>query len=216
MHGHHHYRVLVGVVAVQVGVQGDLVQKARQGGLPLGVLHVAVDGSEQLAHVFQPGAALNVVFQLEGGGIARPSHHLLIEAGQVHGAGQGGELLQHGGKLGQLGGGLLQLRVGGGVGRHLPQGQPLTQSNVPGPVHRGLADAPGGIVDDAGEAQVVGVVVDGAQVGQHVLDLQAVKELHAAVDLVGDAVALEGHLQGVGLGVGAVEDRASSFSFMAV
>ena len=42
-------------------------------------------------------------------------------------------------------------------------------------------------------------VVDDAQVRQHVLDLRTVEKLHAAVYPVGNAVALEGHFQRVGL-----------------
>ena len=196
-------------MAVQVGVQGDLVQKARQGGFPLGVFHVAVDGGEQLPHVFQPGAALHVVFGLEHGGVSGADHHLLIEAGQVHGLGQSGEFGYHGGKLAQLSRCLLQLGVTFCIRDYIPQGQPFPDSGGAGLFQRGPADAPGRVVDDPGEAQIVPVVMDGAQVGQHILHLGPVKEPGAADDFVGDAAALEGHLQLVGLGVHPVEDRVA-------
>ena len=57
------------------------------------------------------------------------------------------------------------------------------------------------------QAQVIGRVVDHAQVGQHILDLRPIEEPSAADDAVGDAVALEGVLHGVGLGVHPVEHR---------
>jgi len=67
------------------------------------------------------------------------------------------------------------------------------------PVHRGavgegvglegvggfLADAAGGVVDDAKERDLVGGVGDGAEVGDGVLDLLAVVEGGAAGDLIG-------------------------------
>ena len=50
--------------------------------------------------------------------------------------------------------------------------------------------------------------MDDGQVGQHVLDLGPVEEPRAADDAVRDAVSLEGILDGVRLGIGAVEDGA--------
>ena len=98
-------------MVVQVGVQGDLVQEARQGRVLPGVLHVAVDGGQKLPHVFQPGAGLDVVFGLEHIGVGRPGRHFLIEIGQIHGLGQGGELVYHGGELPQLFGPFPQFRI---------------------------------------------------------------------------------------------------------
>ena len=99
----------------------------------------------------------------------------------------------------------MQLRVLPGVGDHVPQGQAVLGGDGPGLFHGGVPDAPRGIVDDTGQAQVVAGVVDDAQVGQHILDLRPVEEPGAADYPVGDAQALEGHLQLVGLGVHAVE-----------
>ena len=182
-------------MVVKVGVEGDLVQKARQGGLALRVLDVALDGGGELPHVFKAGAVLHVVLGGEHGLVAAAGHHLVIKGGQVHGPGQGGKGLEHGGELPELGRRLLKLRVGGGVRDDLPQGQPLLRGDGAGALHGGAANAPGRIVDDAAQAQVVLMVGDDAQIGQHVLDLRAVKEAGAADDPVGDAVALEGHLK---------------------
>ena len=76
-----------------------------------------------------------------------------------------------------------------------------------GLVHGGLADLAGGNVDDAPQAQIVRGVVDEAQIGKHILDLGPVKELQTTVDLIGDAAALAGVFQRVGLGVGTVQHR---------
>ena len=56
------------------------------------------------------------------------------------------------------------------------------------------------------QGHVVVGVVDGAQVGDGVLDLAPLVEAGVADDLVGLAGAQEGLLQGARLGVGAVED----------
>ena len=87
----------------------------------------------------------------------------------------------------------------------LIEGPPLLRSDHLRLIHRGGADLAGGYVDDAPQPQIIGGVVDDAQIGQHILDLGPVEELHAADDLIGYAVALKGILHGVGLGVGSVE-----------
>ena len=93
------------------------------------------------------------------------------------------------------------------MAENLIQGHALCRCQYLGLVHRGRADLAGGHVDDAPHPQVVGWVIDDTQIGQHVLDLGTVEELHAANDLVGHAAALEGILQRVGLGVHAVQHR---------
>ena len=87
----------------------------------------------------------------------------------------------------------------------LIEGPPLLRGDHLRLIHRGSADLAGGYVDDAPQPQIIGGVVDNAQIGQHILDLGPVEELHAADDLIGYAVALKGILHGVGLGVGSVE-----------
>ena len=70
-----------------------------------------------------------------------------------------------------------------------------------------IADAAGGCIDDAPQPQIVRGIVDEREVGQHILDLSAVKEFHAADNLIRDAVALERVFQRVRLRVHAVEHR---------
>ena len=53
------------------------------------------------------------------------------------------------------------------------------------------ANAPGRSVDNAQQPQIIRRVCQDAEIAEHVLDLGPVKELHAAVDPVGDAAALE-------------------------
>ena len=69
------------------------------------------------------------------------------------------------------------------------------------------ADAAGGHVDDAAEREIVLGPGRELQVGEDVLDLRALVELHAADDDVGDLPADHLFLEGPRLGVGAVEDR---------
>ena len=71
---------------------------------------------------------------------------------------------------------------------------------------RALADAAGGLVDDALEGGIVVAVGDQAQVGERVPDLGALEEAQAAVHPVGNAVPHELFLEQPRLGIGAVED----------
>src|SRR5581483_2054076 len=73
--------------------------------------------------------------------------------------------------------------------------------------HRRVADSPLGDVDDAFEAHLVVGIGQGPEVGEDVLHLLAVVELHPADDPVGDTAADEDLLQHPALGVGPVEDR---------
>ena len=62
-------------------------------------------------------------------------------------------------------------------------------------VDRGVADAALGRVDDALELEVVGGVVRDLEIGDGVLDLEALVELRAADDAVGNAERYEAVLE---------------------
>ena len=206
VHGHHHHAVLIWVVAVQVGVQGDLIQEARQGGLLPRILQIAVDGGEQLPHVFQTGPVLHGVLALQHHGVTGAGDELLIEVGQGHGLGLLGQLPHHSGELGQLSRRPVQFGVHPRVVDDGKEGHPLPPGDLLGGLHRLGPDATGRVVDDPSEAQVVLRVVQHRQIGDHVLDLRPVEEAGAPDDAVGDAVALERLLHLVGLGVHPVEN----------
>ena len=208
MHGHQGYAVVVLHGVVQIRVQGHAVQKARQGGDLRAAVQKADDAGAQLLYVLNAATALHVALLLQGLHVPGLLAHRVVELRQVQRLLQCTQLPDQRCKVLQLAGRRLEGGVRLRAGEDLPQILPLLDRQLGGPVHSGAADAPGGDVDDPPQAQVVHGVVDDAQIGQHVLDLQAVKELHAAVDLVGDAVALEGHFQGVGLSVHPVEDGA--------
>ena len=87
------------------------------------------------------------------------------------------------------------------MSKHFVERERVLGRQLLGLIHGGVSDLPGRHVDDAAQAQVIGGIVDHAQIGQHILDLGAIKELHAAHHLVGHAVAFEGVFQRVGLGV---------------
>ena len=74
-------------------------------------------------------------------------------------------------------------------------------------VDAGVADAAPRLVDDAPQRDLVGRVVEHAQVRHRVLDLGALVEARAADHLVGHAVADEQVLEHARLRVRAVEDR---------
>ena len=158
--------------------------------------------------VFQAGFALVVLFLRKHPGIAALLYQGLVELRQVgllcqalHSADQVHKLLE-------LGGCLLQLRNLPGVGNDIPKAPPHLGGDAPGSLHGLGANATGGIVHHPEQAQVIIGVVDDAEIGQHVLDLRPLEEAEAPHHPVGDAVALQGHLNLVGQGVHPVEDGA--------
>jgi hypothetical protein len=85
------------------------------------------------------------------------------------------------------------------------------------PLDARVADASGGVVHDAAEADLVLRVDDHLEVGKDILDLLPLEELLPADDPVGDAELAEGLLEGLRLRVGAVEDAdfARALAFVA-
>ena len=89
----------------------------------------------------------------------------------------------------------------------LPEGDPLALGVGVHALHRAVADAALGGVEDAAQRDRVGRVDEHPQVGQRVAHLAALVEAHPADDLVGQPDADEHLLEHPRLGVGAVEDR---------
>ena len=75
------------------------------------------------------------------------------------------------------------------------------------PAHGGGSDPAFGHIDDPQHGQVVHAVGNGPQIGQNVLDLLALIEVHASHQAIGHVVVYAPLLQKTGLGVGAVEHR---------
>ena len=207
VHGHHGHAVVAVGLAVQIGVQRHLVQKARQRRLTLRVFQIALDAGFQLLHVLQTAAALYIVLFPQGGGVAALVADQIVERHEVGVRQLPAQGLDHVCKGEKLASCIFQFRIVSRVKKHLIEGASLLGGKDLCLVHGGLSDLAGGYVDDAPQTQVIGSVADDAQIRQHILDLGAVEELHAAVDLVGYAVALERIFQRVGLGVHPVEHR---------
>ena len=205
MHGHHGDAVIVGADAVQVRVEGDLIEEAREGGVLWLPVQEAQDVGLQLLDVLDAAPALHVVLLLQGPDVAGVVQHLVIELRQGQPPAGGAEGVDEVGELQELRRSALELREEVGVPDGLVEGELLLRRHHRELLDGGVADAPGGDIDDPPQAQVVQGVIQDAQVGEDVLHLRPVKELGAAHDAVGDAVALHGVFQGVGLGVGAVE-----------
>ena len=68
------------------------------------------------------------------------------------------------------------------------------------------AKASGRIVDNPPQPEIIRAVVDYAQIRQHILDFRTVKESGTADDPVGYAISFQRKFQGVGLGIGSIED----------
>ena len=79
MHGHHGHAVIAGIDAVKVGVEGDLIEKAREGGVLRFPFQEAQDVGFQLPDVLDAAPALHVVFFLQGPDVAGLLQHLVIE-----------------------------------------------------------------------------------------------------------------------------------------
>ena len=208
--GHHDHLVGVGVVAVDVADEGDLLEIAFQAGVhPAGVavvLHVV----DQLGEVV---LTLLGLLAVAGGGllfehlaVAGQLDHLFGK--QVQRAGVQRflqslvdlpELEQRPHRPGQPG-------VLVGVADDVHHAHALLGGQLGDGVHRGRADLAGRLVDDPPQPHVVPGVRHDGHIRVDVLDLFAVVEALAAHDLVGDARAGEVVFDGGRLGVHPVED----------
>ena len=121
VHGHHYGAVGVRAVAVQVGVERDLVQEAGQRGVAR-LLYVAEDVGLQLGDVLQPGQVLVPALVAQGLLVASGLQHQVVELvhGQLRRLGAQGR--HHVGKLYQPGGGAVQLLILVGAGDYVAEG----------------------------------------------------------------------------------------------
>ena len=206
MHGHHHHRIVGFIILLDVRIQRDFLQEARQGGL-LRILHIGVDAGLQFVNVFQPGFVFLRILGGEHIGVAGAAYHLVVEFRQAHSILQKlCQLFDHGGELQKLHGSLFQRRIGIRIGYHGVQGLVLRLCQSLRHFHGFGAQTSGRVVDDAAQAQRVRPVVDDAQIGEHILDFRPIKEPGTANDTIGNAIAFHGIFQSIGLGVGTVED----------
>ena len=159
------------------------------------LLQEAQDVGFQLLDVLDPAPALHVVLLLQGLYVAGLVTDGVVELRQGQLRARLPQAVDQVRELQQLGGGGLQLREQVRVADDLVQRRPLALRQGGHLVQRGGADAPGRVVDDPPQPQVIHGVVQHAQIGQHILDLRPVEELHAPHHLVGDAVALHGVFQ---------------------
>ena len=191
MHGHHDHRIGVGVVLLNVGIEGDLLQKSGERGR-IAVFHVIEDAGFELSDIFGAGARFHIVLFLQHGEIPCTDKHLVIEIREAFRFQQLRALLDHDGERHELLRRFFHAGVAVGVGDDAVErqrgglGLTLRHFDCLG------ADAARRIVQNAAQAQIIGAVVDEAEIRQHVLDLGAVKKARAADDAVGYAAALEG------------------------
>ena len=204
VHGHERDAVHGLVVVIEVGIERDLVEEARERGV-IGLLGEGNDVRLELLHVLDAGGVLGRVLFLERADIAAALHDEVVEFVRRHGFGRGLQLLDQDGKLAQAHLAALQLGIGIRVADNVKEACLLRVCELCCRFDRARADAAGRCVDDARQAQVITRRLDDAQVGQHVLDLRAVEKARAADDAVRDAVALEGIFELVALRVHAVE-----------
>ena len=147
VHGHEHHTVLVGVKVVDIGIEGNLLQKAGEGRFLI-FFTVSDNVGAKLLHVFQPDSSL-----ISLGGKHEPVtglfHDLVKEVAQFPRQGRFGKLLDHGGKRPQPrcfpGEGGIFIRRGKDIKKAVSR----LQGDLLGCRHSGRADAPLGLVDDA-------------------------------------------------------------------
>ena len=204
MHGHERDAIHRLVIVVEIRIERDLIEEARKRGV-FGLLGKGDDVRLELLHVFDARSVLGRVFLLKGADIAAALHDQIIELIGRHGLGLLLQLLDQDGELAQTHLAALQLGICISVADDRKEARLLLMCELQGRLDRARADAAGGRVDDARQAQVITRRLDDAQVGQHVLDLRAVEKARAADDAVRDAVALEGVFELVTLRVHAVE-----------
>ena len=206
MNGHHGHTVVIRLHTVQIRVQGDLVQEPGQGGVLRVLLQKAQNVGLQFLHVFDAAPALHVLFLLQRPDVAGLVQDFIVKFRQGQRPSGPAQAVDRIGELCQLACGGFQGGEQIRVADDLVERRPLLRRQLRHLVHSGRADAPCGRIDDAAEPQIVHGVIQHAQVGQHILDLGAVEELHAAHNFIGDGVALQGVFQCVGLGVHPVEN----------
>ena len=194
------------VVGVDVADQGDLLEIGGQPALGVGLGAVGVEldgGADELLDVLgrvgillggkgllEPAAEIDVADDVR----RRTLEALAESAEQGH---EGGDLA--GGRSAQPG-------DAGRVFQDVSQTEPAGLGRGLQPIHGRVADAASRAVDHPQQRNLVGGVDEKPQVGQHVLDLAAVEELHPLDDLVGHGGLDEGFLDHPAHGVGAVED----------
>ena len=223
MDGHQrHFVALFGVLVVHVREQRDVLQplvdldQRLRGGFPFGrgvgghpllLFGIDADRVEQLLDVLQRADRLGRLLHLVGADQARTRRDLQAER---VGFGRGthfGQLADHFGELRDLVSGGPGEADRGGVERadRFPHAQAVCGCRAGDAADRHVADAARGGVDDAAQRLVVARVHDQPNVGEHILDLLALVERHAAVYLIRDVAAAQRLFQRARLRVGAVE-----------
>ena len=206
VHGHQGHAVVAVGLSVQVGIQGHIVEEARQRWVIGVVVQKSADAGGQLLHVLQPPPALHVVLFLQHLHITGHLTDPAVKFHQLQLIAQAPQLHNQLSEVFHPPSGGLQLRIFPGNADNIKQRSSLRRCNGLGLFQGCPADFPGGYIDDPPQAQVVRRVADHAQICQHVLYLRPVEELHASHNFIGYGVSLEGILQGVGLGVHPVQN----------
>ena len=207
--GHQEDPVVIAVDVIDVGDQGDVLEKARQGGLCVLLFHaLLVIGhlADQLVDIFF--AVLRVLLSgvPEGIDIAGDVQHMLQEFSQGVGQGIFPALQDHISEIAELEPGFFDARDLIAL-LHDGEEAGLLQGGVFGRPSQGRGPDPSsGDIDDPADSQVVSPVVDGLEVAQDILDLSSVVEVGAAHDIVGEGPQDQAFLQEAGLGIGPVED----------
>ena len=189
VHGHERDTVGRLVIVVEIRIERDLVEEARKRGI-FGLLGKGDDVRLELLHVFDARSVLGRVLLLKGADIAAALHDQIIELVRRHSLGLLLQLLDQDGELAQTHLAALQFGICIGVADNVKEARLLLVRELQGRLDRARADAAGGRVDDARQAQIIVRRLDDAQIGQHILDLGAVKKARAADDAVWDTVAL--------------------------
>ena len=117
-----------------------------------------------------------------------------------------GQAFDQGTELQKLGGIFFQGSVTIGIRNYTVQALPFCFRQPLNRLDGFRSQASGGIVDDSAQAQIIGSIVDDAEIGQHILDFRPVKEPGAANDLIRNAIALQRIFHGIGLRVCPVEN----------
>ena len=110
MNGHHGHAVIVRLHAVEVRVEGDLIQEARESSVLRVLLQKAEDVGLQLLHVFNAAPALHIVFVLQRLDIAGLVQNLIVKFRQSQRTACLSQIVDQVGKLHQLGRGRFQRR----------------------------------------------------------------------------------------------------------
>ena len=206
VHSHQYHCIITVVIFLDIGIQGNLFQEACQSG-NFRIFHIGQNAGFQFTNVLQAGLVFLCILGIEHIHITGTSQQFFVEISQVHAIVQ--QLCQafdQHSKLHQFSGRFFQRCIGIRITHHLIHGNGRSSRQAFHIFQCLCTQASGRIIDDPLQPQIIGPIVDHAQIGNHILDFCPVKETGATNDPVRNRIELQSRFHSIGLGIGTIKD----------